>query len=241
MSNPPGLMKTTLEEAMDELEEIRERDGLDKNGKKYLMVKDRIKIFRKYFGLTYGINTEVQHGAGFGDGATLIGIAKITDNAGNVIGSGHAMEFVNSNEITKTSGVEAVETSSIGRALASIGLHGGEYASGDEMAGVERKQQTMERSPILSNDPVVRHPAIRSDVPPVRFYVPENPFAVYIDYGKEVSKVVDIVTAVENGNQLSEYWNYLTEFRRALDQNDPQMYAELKAAFAVRGRQMEGR
>ena len=69
--------------------------------------------------------------------------AEITNLNGVVIGSGIASEYIGVEQgglsgrdykkINIASGVENCDTSAIGRALASIGLHGGEYASANEM------------------------------------------------------------------------------------------------------------
>ena len=45
--------------------------------------------------------------------------------------------------VNTTSALENAETSAIGRALASLGLAGGEYASANELDAVERKTQAM--------------------------------------------------------------------------------------------------
>ena len=55
-----------------------------------------------------------------------------------IIGSGLAEEVRGSSNVNKTSAIENGETSAIGRALASCGLHGGEYASIQELDKVKR-------------------------------------------------------------------------------------------------------
>ena len=67
--------------------------------------------------------------------------AKIIDANNKVIGSGLAEEVRASSNITRTSAVEVCESSAIGRALSSIGLHGGEYASAEEMLNAVKKQE----------------------------------------------------------------------------------------------------
>ena len=46
-------------EMMKEAETLRCRIGVDFHGNKYLPVKDRNQLFRKYFGTEYGIQTEL--------------------------------------------------------------------------------------------------------------------------------------------------------------------------------------
>ena len=59
-----------------------------------------------------------------------------------IIGTGYAYEKITITGINSTSAVEVCETSAIGRALASIGYAGSEYASADEMTHALRGQQT---------------------------------------------------------------------------------------------------
>ena len=53
---------------------------------------------------------------------------------------GHAYERENAGYINKTSHVENCETSAIGRALASAGYAGSEFASADEVANAIKQQ-----------------------------------------------------------------------------------------------------
>ena len=108
-----------------------------KGNKKYLMVKDRVEIFRRHYGLNLGIDTNVLHI----DENVVRVQAKIIDANNKVIGSGLAEEVRASSHITKTSAVEVCESSAIGRALSSIGLHGGEYASAEEMLSAVKQQE----------------------------------------------------------------------------------------------------
>ena len=90
----------------------------------------------------YGIDTDTIHN----DGQTVVVKATVKDKDGFVVGSGLAEEIRGSSHITKTSAVEVCETSAIGRALASMGMHGGQYASANEMEGVKRKEQAIKAS-----------------------------------------------------------------------------------------------
>jgi len=111
-----------------------------KGNKKYLMVKDRVEIFRRHYGLNLGIDTTVLHI----DENVVRVQAKIIDANNKVIGSGLAEEVRSSSHITKTSAVEVCESSAIGRALSSVGLHGGEYASAEEMYSAVKEQKQFE-------------------------------------------------------------------------------------------------
>ena len=94
------------------------------------------------FGGEYGIDTDIIHN----DGQTVVVKATVKDKDGFVVGSGLAEEIRGSSQITRTSAVEVCETSAIGRALAALGLHGGQYASANEMDGVKRKEAAIKAS-----------------------------------------------------------------------------------------------
>jgi len=68
--------------------------------------------------------------------------------------------------VNTTSALENAETSAIGRALASLGLAGGEYASANELDAVERKTQAMKEEPSknVSPDEKAPQPLTKEDV-----------------------------------------------------------------------------
>ena len=81
--------------------------------------------------------------------------ATVIDEAGKVIGQGHAEEVRGSSQINKTSALENCETSAIGRALAACGLAGTEYASADEVANAIGQQNEMD-NPLVEYNAFVR-------------------------------------------------------------------------------------
>lgn len=138
-------------DAMEMVQELNKTHGVtQRGGKQYTEVAKRVEAFRTTFGGEYGINTELLHN----DGKTVIVKAVVTDEYGHIIGSGLAEEIRNSSNITKTSAVEVCETSAIGRALASMGLHGGQYASANEMDGVARKNDAIKASAAAPKPPM---------------------------------------------------------------------------------------
>ena len=142
---------TRLSKAVLELNDLNETHGIEmRGGKKYLMVKDRVEVFRKHFGLDLGIETSIE----YCDDTFVRMKAVITETSRfgdvyytRVIGSGHAEELRGSTNVNKTSALENCETGAIGRALASIGLAGGEYASANEMEAVGRKETALKEKP----------------------------------------------------------------------------------------------
>ena len=126
-----------LTSAMKSVNDLNKTHGVtQRGGKKYTEVSVRIEAFRMAFGTELGIDTQVL----VDDGKRVVVKAQITEGD-RVIGAGMAEEIRGSSNVNKTSALENCETSAIGRALASLGLHGGTYASANEMAAVERKEQ----------------------------------------------------------------------------------------------------
>ena len=113
-------------------ERVQEEGVATKGGNKYLQVSKRMEIFREIFGLEYGIETNIL----VNDGKTVVVQAKISLND-KVLGTGLAEEIRGRGFVNETSAVENCETSAIGRALASLGIHGGEYASINEIEKAE--------------------------------------------------------------------------------------------------------
>ncbi len=65
---------------------------------------------------------------------------QIIDDSGRLRANGHAEEVRGSTQINKTSALENCETSAIGRALASLGLGGTEFASANEVQNAIAQQ-----------------------------------------------------------------------------------------------------
>lgn len=117
---------------MAETNAANQADGMDFRGKKYLTVAKRVEIARRNFGGSIGITTDpVQIGTVKGE--PIIFKATITDDKGFVLATGHSWEVIGVGHINATSALENAETSAVGRALAALGIHGGEYASANEL------------------------------------------------------------------------------------------------------------
>jgi hypothetical protein len=220
-----------------------------KGGGHYTMVKDRIEVFRQEFGSEFGIETKVDYEQGFGDGAPVVASAQIIDDNNRVIASGWAVEFVGSTQITDASPVEVAETSAIGRALACFGLHGGEYASLNEMQAAERKQNFRQGNGNMPRDngPEQRRPdpALQRQVERNRiseFYVPTDHDAVWLQPEVESNKIIDEIERIGTVHELGRYWS---DLKPAIDifktdQLGLDLIAEIKAAFATRHSSLGG-
>lgn len=135
---------TDLKQTMDAVAKLHESHGVrQRGGKLYTQVVHRMEAFRREHGTAFGVNTEIL----VDDGTRVVIKAIITNDNGHVIGSGMAEEIRGQGHVNTTSALENAETSSIGRALASLGLAGGEYASANEMDAVVRKTEAIKEIP----------------------------------------------------------------------------------------------
>lgn len=139
---------TDLIKAMAEVNDLNRTHGVvQRGGKKYTEVFVRVEAFRKAFGTNMGIETNIVDD----NGQRVIVQAVIKNKDGMIIGSGYAEEIRGSSNVNKTSAIENCETSAIGRALASIGLHGGSYASANELVAAKRKEQAIDETQVQTN------------------------------------------------------------------------------------------
>lgn len=124
---------------IDRMKTVSAEKGIALDRKTYTMVVHRVEEFRRAFGDLYGIHTDIVHyGKAVGEPIVVrAAIIRQADRA--IVATGHAEEVRGSNEVNAVSALENAETSAIGRALASLGLAGGEFASANEMSGVGRK------------------------------------------------------------------------------------------------------
>ena len=127
-----------LNKCMDAVNDLNKSHGVkQRGGKMYTQVVHRMEAFRRHFGTEYGVDTQVL----VDDGQRVVIKATIINSSGIQVGSGMAEEIRGQGHVNQTSALENAETSAVGRALASIGLAGGEYASANEMDAVERKAE----------------------------------------------------------------------------------------------------
>ena len=167
-------MENNFSNVMDFVHELNKTHGVkQRGGKMYTQVVHRMEALRRFYGTEYGVDTQIL----VDDGQRVVVKATITNLDGIVVGSGMAeeirgqgyFELGDKRNINTTSALENCETSAVGRALASIGLAGGEYASANEIDGVGRKREAQaeaENKPVV--DPENPVPAKRDDDPEVR-------------------------------------------------------------------------
>lgn len=125
---------SNIQAAMAELSDLNKAKGAgtqDIKGKTYTKVAARVEVFRTHLGLDYGLDTQISDFQG-----GVLCKAYVTKGE-EVIGSGHAY----STGVSQEKGLEKLESTAIGRAMASIGLSGGEYASVNEMESWEGRYE----------------------------------------------------------------------------------------------------
>jgi len=140
-----------LSAVMAAVNDLNESHGVtQRGGKKYTEVAKRVEAFRTHFGLKYGITTDIV----IDDGTRVIIKAKIFDlaNPTTSVGEGFAEEIRGSSNVNKKSAIENCETSAIGRALASCGLHGGQYASVDEIHKAKTNEINIDNNKLLEKN-----------------------------------------------------------------------------------------
>lgn len=118
-------------------------------GKEYLTVARRVNDFRsdpKFEG--WSLITQIINS----DDKVVQMVCSILDPSGKRIATGHAEEVRASSQINRTSALENCETSAIGRALASLGLGGTEFASANELENALHQQRQAKALPSLSKE-----------------------------------------------------------------------------------------
>ena len=153
---------SNLAKTMDTIADLHKSHGVkQKGGKLYTQVVHRMEAFRRIHGTDFGLDTEIL----VNDGKRVVVKAIITDKESRIVGAGMAEEIRGQGMVNTTSALENAETSAIGRALASLGLAGGEYASANELDAVERKTQAMREEPnnLVSPQPVAPQPITKKD------------------------------------------------------------------------------
>ena len=160
-----------IKKTMDYVAELHKSYGVkQKGGKLYTQVVHRMQAFREHHGTDFGVDTSIL----VNDGKKVVIKAIITDKDNRVVGSGMAEEIRGQGLVNTTSALENAETSAVGRALASLGLAGGEYASANEIDAVDRKTNAMKETPPTEVNKQEIDPAPQTDQSPAQYSQQES-------------------------------------------------------------------
>jgi hypothetical protein len=237
------------------IELVKATTKVDIKGKQYTQVKDRVEIFRKIWGLGYSIETMVLTETPYHKGDYVLFMAMIRDvDSEKVVATGHACEVVGGSPINVTSFIEAGETSAIGRALAAFGLHGGEYASSDEMERIEPKKNTIdqmaeeefnklaEARPINDPSRQMSGRPIPEINPPEQIIVSTGNNKLSIEDLKKVQGTfANAIKLVKNQRDLTTFWTSNEETLNMLESESEEsqsVFIEIKEMFKKRGYQL---
>ena len=196
-----------LKNAMTAVNSLNESKGVtQRGGKKYTEVFVRVEEFRKAFGLDFGIETEIIKD----DGKYVQVRSLIKDTEGRVIGSGMAEEIRGSSNVNKTSALENCETSAIGRALASLALHGGQYASLNEVVQAKEKEKIIDAEP---------KPEPKPEAPPVA--EPNDKFVGF------VKKLTERFMECKTTQEVVDLNNKHMARLKVIEEEDPKLFKSI--------------
>lgn len=217
-----------LNPTMDRVADLNKSHGVkQRGGKMYTQVVHRMEAFRKEHGTLFGVDTQIL----VDDGQRVVMKAIITNSiTGAIIGSGMAEEIRGQGHVNTTSALENAETSAIGRALASMGLAGGEYASANEMEAVQRKSDALADKPTPPPPAAPQQP--QKEIQPISMNTQEAQA-----WMEQVSK------RLEGMNTLAGLKDFMSEDdvrgrMKGLEQGNAVMYKTAKTLFQIKKDQL---
>ncbi len=137
-------MQEKLQQAINDL---KNTPKINIHGKPYTSVASRVEVFRRYFPEA-SLITEIV----YDDEQRIVMKATITIE-NTIIATGYAEELRGVGKINTTSALENCESSSIGRVLANMSIHGGEYASHNEVKHAIEQQKQIVQQPVKIQQP----------------------------------------------------------------------------------------
>ena len=185
-----------------------------KGGKQYTQVAQRVEAFRVNIGDELGMESELI----VDDGKRVVMKAIIKSRDGFVVATGWAEEL-RGQGVNKMACIENTETSAYGRALANLGIHGGEFASDNEIDKAKR------------NEKIVDEREAEESTPPPSDDIPldeTDMWQQWVDAEKQ---------KIQGFNELYQLmgWGKATKAKRdQLAEFDREMLADLKDTFKTR-------
>lgn len=206
-----------LIEAMSDVNDLNRTHGVtQRGGKKYTEVFIRVEALRRTFGTSLGIETEIR----VDDGNRVVIQAYIKNDKGMTIGSGIAEEIRGSSNVNKTSAMENAETSAVGRALASLGLHGGQYASAFELEVSSNNKEALKEQAAAN--------AQERQAPMPQHLAVDDGMQSYLDERLEELKTITVL------EHLKQWEDYYDSGLNRMSEERPDLYAILEREFNKR-------
>ena len=185
-----------------------------RGGKLYTQVAQRVEAFRVNIGDELGMESELI----VDDGKRVVMKAIIRSRDGFVVATGWAEEL-RGQGVNKMACIENTETSAYVRALANLGIHGGEFASDNEIDKAKR------------NEKIVDEREAEESTPPPSDDIPldeTDMWQQWVDAEKQ---------KIQGFNELYQLmgWGKATKAKRdQLGEFDREMLADLKDTFKTR-------
>jgi hypothetical protein len=222
-----------LKDVMAAVNDLNQSHGVtQKGGKKYTEVAKRVEAFRTHFGLKYGITTNI-----IVDNEIRVVIKAQVYDLSNIeipVGEGYAEEIRGSSLVNKTSAIENCETSAIGRALASLGLHGGQYASVNEIDKAQNNEKNIDenkKKPTL-DEKIKETEQDRKDIadgkyPPAE----ETDLAKIAEWEKILANYMQNISELKSQSMCSYWFNKNKDVLKSMKTAVPRMYGEIEEHY----------
>jgi len=228
-----------LKDVMAAVNDLNQSHGVtQKGGKKYTEVAKRVEAFRTHFGLKYGITTNIV----VDNEKRVVIKAQVYDlsNKEIAVGEGYAEEIRGSSLVNKTSAIENCETSAIGRALASLGLHGGQYASVNEIDKAQNNEKNIDenkekpkaetKKPTL-DETIKQTGQDRSDIADGKYLARETDPDKIAEWEKIHQTYMKNISQLPSQSTCAFWFNKQRDVLKSMKTAVPRMYGEIEEHY----------